>query len=118
MRTSLDVVNWQSPAKLVMHRVNYLNIYKPVSNIRLISHDDDQQSGFFKLAHRGDRPRQQPKIFDAARRVRLALTHFRAIDHAIAVEKNRAALIVASKIRHVCTGTLPVKDYGLLTRSQ
>ena len=77
------------PFKPLVHRFDCIAAYEPVTDIRLVGNNDDQEFSALERAHGISNSRKQPKIFKPARSIGFTVADFAAVDHTVAVKKNR-----------------------------
>jgi hypothetical protein len=92
VRANLDIVHLQALFETLVHGFDYNAVYEPITDVRLVGNNDDQEIGALERLHGMLHPWQQPKIFNPARRIGLAVANFAAVNHAVAIKKNRTTL--------------------------
>jgi hypothetical protein len=90
MRAKEYVVHRHCALELPVHGLHDTGIYQSIPDIGLIGHDDDDKAGLLERFHRPRGMRQEPEVSETPRRIRLAVTDFTSVEHAIAVEKDGA----------------------------
>jgi hypothetical protein len=74
-----------------MHGGDHIRIDQTIADIWLIGCDTDKKASMAKMANSGGNARQQSKIFESSRCDRSVVDNHCGVEHAIPIEKNRAA---------------------------
>ena len=62
-----------------------------IAEVRLIGHHGDEKPGIAQSLHRRRHSRQQPEFVQFARRVWLSISDLCAVEHPVAIDKDRTA---------------------------
>ncbi|HUR92442.1 MAG TPA: hypothetical protein VMY38_07190 [Gemmatimonadaceae bacterium] len=91
MRAHQDPIYGHSLAQAAVHFFDQIETRKPVADIRLVGHDDDEESGILEALHYRRGIRHQTQIAELSRRIRLSGDYQSATQHAVPVKKNSGA---------------------------
>lgn len=86
----LDMINRQFRAQPPVHGLDHSLILRAAPDVRLIRHDDQKKPVLFQDAARFGHARQKFEFGNAGGWMRVTVHDHRAIEHAVAIQKNRA----------------------------
>ena len=91
VRTKLDIVHLHALFDMFVHRFDRNTFYETVTDVGLVGDNDDQEIGVLESLHGIFHSGKQPKIFEPARSVWLAVADFAAVNYTIPVKEDCAA---------------------------
>src|SRR3989344_4209910 len=95
--TRPDVVTQPRGTESVVHRLYHFPGLNAGSDIRLVRDDNDQKSSLVQRLNRPFRPREQLKLLQNRRGIRLPVAHHCTINHSITIEEHRSLHITCTE---------------------
>jgi len=90
MKTDFDAVEWKLPPHFGVNGLDQFFFDRAATYVRLICGNDEQKTGGLQFGARFGNAGENFKFCEGSWRIRLAVMRQRAIDDAIAIQKNGA----------------------------
>ena len=101
VRADVDRVDGQGPQEDLVEFVDHRSVLHPSGDIRLVRHDQEDESGSAECLTGFRHPRQDAELFECRRRIGPTVADDRPVEHAVTIQENGSRRL--RKLRLVTT---------------